>query len=108
MTITWDTDAGAPCCAGRIVADDGRDILIQSDRDWPGVAETFGWSMRSVQFLYADGHDNGCHHAYTDGSLNCGCGVSVHEFIRAAGEYLDGADGATADDPGYFGEGGAP
>lgn len=27
-----------------IVADDGRDVLIQSDTDYPGLAMTFGWS----------------------------------------------------------------
>lgn len=27
-----------------IIADDGRDLLIQSDWDYPGVARTFGWN----------------------------------------------------------------
>lgn len=27
-----------------IVADDGRDILVQTDYDYPGLALAFGWS----------------------------------------------------------------
>jgi len=27
-----------------VVADDGRDLLVQNDYDYPGLATTFGWS----------------------------------------------------------------
>ncbi len=130
MTILWDTDCNAPCCAGRIVADNGRDILIQTDWDWPGIASTFGWSVRDIQrcpscaeLVSADtpGPNHGryicpncdlehtpCDHDGTDGTVDCpDCALSASEFISAAGEYLDSADGASADDPGYFAEGGA-
>lgn len=126
MLVHWDTDAGAPCCAGRIVADDGRDVLVQTDWDHPGVASTFGWSVRDVQrcrqcggapddtfdcVIYCadcDRHTVICEHTGTDGTVDCpDCGIGASEFIRAAGEYLDSADGASADDPGYFAEGGA-
>jgi len=121
MTIHWDADCNAPCCAGRIVADNGRDVLIQTDWDWPGLASTFGWSVRYVQRCAecgsepdsADGAETHCDdcdteypvcdHDGTDGTVDCpDCGVSASAFICAAGEYLDGADGASADDPGYF------
>ncbi len=32
-----------------IVAEDGRDILVQTDFDYPGFASTFGWSVHNVQ-----------------------------------------------------------
>jgi predicted RNA-binding Zn-ribbon protein involved in translation (DUF1610 family) len=32
-----------------VVNDDGRDILIQTDWDYPGTANTFGWSTAVVQ-----------------------------------------------------------
>ncbi len=47
--ITWNTDVNAPCCPGEIVNDDGRRVLVQTDWDYPGVADTFGWSLREVQ-----------------------------------------------------------
>lgn len=47
--ITWDTDVNAPCCPGQIVNDDGRTVLVQADWDYPGVASTFGWSVRDAQ-----------------------------------------------------------
>lgn len=62
-----------------IVADDGRDILVQSDWDYPGVARTFGWSWEGDDADYSG-------------------------EIAAAAEYLDDNIGATAEDPGYFGE----
>ena len=121
MTSHWDADCNAPCCAGRIIADNGRDILIQTDWDWPGLASTFGWSVRYVQRCAecgsepdsADGAEAPCDdcdtetaicsHDGTDGTVDCSaCGVSVSEFISAAGDFLDGVDGAVADDPGYF------
>lgn len=101
MGITWDTDANAPGCAGRIVNDnDGRDILVQTDWDYPGTASTFGWNMGDVR------NKNGpCDHRGTDGTVDCpDCGVTASEFIAAAGAWLSENDGATADDPGYFNE----
>lgn len=141
MRITWNADVNAPGCLGEIVADDGRTVLVQTDWDYPGVARTFGWDMRSVQpehvtepFLAdedtglltcrACGHghlpcelDNGrcatcldvpevreCPHVFSDGTIDCPCGVKASDFIAAAREYLGDHDGATAKDPGYFTE----
>jgi hypothetical protein len=50
MAIYWNTDVNAPCCPGEIVDDEtGKSILIQTDWDYPCVANTFGWSTTSVQ-----------------------------------------------------------
>lgn len=38
----------APGCL-KIVADNGQDLLIQTDWDYPGIASTFGWSIGEVQ-----------------------------------------------------------
>ena len=118
--IHFDTDCNAPCCPGQIVNADGQSILVQIDWDYPGTASTFGWDIRTVQRCphcggapdSADGAHGECDdcdqlfplcdHDDTDGTVDCGCGVTAGQFIEAAAEFLDGADGATADDPGYF------
>lgn len=122
MRITWTTDCDAPCCPGMIVADDGREILVQSDWDYPGTADTFGWSARSIQRCRQCGHvatdvdcgrlwecpecghgGEACDHGPTDGTVDCPlCGVSAGDFITAAGDWLRDNDGAETDDPGYF------
>ena len=127
--ITWNTDVSAPCCPGEILAEDGRSILVQTDRDYPSVAQSFGWSLRNVQWELCDcgepldwpitpqagdpiGTDGicdcgkrypQCDHNGTDGTVDCeDCGLTATDFISAAGEWLAGNDGLTADDPGYF------
>ena len=127
MQITWNTDVNAPCCPGEILADDGRSVLVQIDWDFPGVAQTFGWNLRSVQRETCDqcgeemswsigvdgaachglcpecGDDEPCDHDGTDGTIDCpACGMSATAFISAACDWLDDNDGATAEDPGYF------
>ena len=98
-----------------IVADDGRDRLIQLDWDYPGVAESFGWSIGKIQ---AHCHHNAsteeccpcpndcefaCDHSGTDGTVRCDeCGLTATDFINAAREWLDDNIGAVAADPGYF------
>lgn len=113
--ITWNTEVNAPC-AGEILNDDGRSILVQTDWDYPGVASTFGWSTYDVQPARPDDDDDpdslasvfpcstvGCDHPNTDGTVDCKrCGVTASQFISAAAEWLADNDGATADDPGYF------
>ena len=87
----------APCCL-RIVAADGRDLLIQTDWDWPGIAATFGWRLAEVQ---REGCQ--CEHDGTDGTIACpACGLTAGDFITSAREWLDANDGAIAEDPGYF------
>lgn len=100
MLISWNTNTNAPGCIGEIVSADGSEsILVMTDWDWPGVASTFGWSLRDLRL---DGYPP-CEHAGTDGTIDCPeCGMPTHEFIVAAGAWLSDHDGATADDPGYF------
>lgn len=129
MTITWNTDVNAPCCPGEIVNDDGRTLLIQTDWDCPGTAQTFGWSLTMVQRcpkcdkahtscdgdeFCCDGCDGEedqdadmmhdcCDHDSTDGTVPCKtCGLQPGDFMSAAYDWLKDNDGATADDPGYF------
>ena len=132
MKIKWNTNVNAPCCPGEIVAADGRTRLIQTDWDFPHVAETFDWSKEWVQkcsrktcghvHLFApEPHDDGlgdtytcpkcknrkakvCNHDGTDGTIACGCGVTPTDFIASAREWLEDEEnnGAEAEDPGYF------
>ena len=96
--IIWNTEVNAPCCPGEIVNDNGDSILIQTDWDYPGTANTFGWSLREVQ---REGGD--CDHSGTDGTVDCHeCGVSASDFISAASDWLYDNDGVVAEDPGYF------
>lgn len=49
LTITLDSNpSDAPCCI-KVLASDGRDMLVQTDWDYPGIARTFGWDMAEVQ-----------------------------------------------------------
>lgn len=128
--ITRNTNCNAPGCLGMIEHPDGRTVLVQTDWDYPGVASTFGWSLALVQRaphyccgeeapcddpactectaareLAAEIEECGpCDHDRTDGTIDCpDCGVTAGEFISAAADWLSENDGATADDPGYFG-----
>jgi hypothetical protein len=69
-------------------ADDGREILIQTDWDFPGVASTFGWSP--------------CECGRTDGTVDCPH-RAASAMIAEAAQYLDDHVGESVDDPGYFG-----
>lgn len=64
-----------------IKAEDGRDLLIQTDWDRPSVASTFGWRGKFSKKKY-------------------GTGPSAE--IHAATDWLDDNIDAEADDPGYF------
>jgi hypothetical protein len=109
MRITLEANpSDAPCCV-KIIAEDGRGILIQTDRDFPGIASNFGWNLVKVQ---APGHGYGsdyyrptCEHRASDGTVNCPeCGVTASDFICSARQWIDDNDGAEAEDPGYFNE----
>jgi hypothetical protein len=70
--------------------------LVQSDWDYPGIAEDLGWHRTRVQVgphrevrELARRSRVGCQHAHTDGTVDCPCGVTASDFIRAAGRYLD-------------------
>ena len=100
--IMWNTDVNAPCCPGEIVDQEtGKTVLVQTDWDYPGVASTFGWSLRDVQ---QPDRDEPCNHDRIDGTVDCeDCGLTASDFIGAAEEWLSDNDGVEADDPGYFG-----
>jgi hypothetical protein len=69
-----------------IRAEDGRDILVQNDFDFPGLASTFGWSP--------------CPCGATDGTVDCDHRMAEEMIADARGFLTDHGD--TADDPGYF------
>ncbi len=83
MRITLHDDFGTFL----LVAEDGRDLLIQTDFDFPGVASTFGWSP--------------CSCGTTDGTVDCDH-RSATEMIADACDFLRAHAGDTTDDPGYF------
>lgn len=100
--ITLSRDTG-PMRYPLIVNDDGRDILVQADQDFPGVASSFGWYIGNVEESTPHAYSLPCEHRGTDGTIDCaGCGTVASEFIAAAAEFLADNVGATADDPGYF------
>ena len=71
-----------------LVADDGREVLIQSDWDFPSIASTFGWVP--------------CECGHTDGTVDC-LHKTTSIMIAEAAEYLGDYVGETVEDPGYFG-----
>jgi hypothetical protein len=106
MKITLNSNPKeAPGCL-LIINENGDTLLIQTDWEWPGVANAFGWNMLSVQRDYSQLCNKGkslvCEHRHTDGTVDCpDCGVKVREFIASARQWLDENDGAETDDPGY-------
>jgi len=84
MRITLlEGDFGTFLVRGR----DGREILVQTDWDFPGVAGTFGWCP--------------CSCGATDGTVNCDH-RTADDMISDARAFLRERLGSTADDPGYF------
>jgi hypothetical protein len=73
-------------------------VLVQTDWDFPGTAASFGWDITKLQKI---GQPK-CDHDGTDGTVDCGCGITASEFIDNARDFLDDHEGATAKDPGYF------
>ena len=74
--------------------------LIQTDWDYPGLATTFLWNKARVR------ENEKCEHDGTDGTIDCPCGVTAHQFIEAARTYLDHCveNAVVVEDPGYFSE----
>jgi hypothetical protein len=70
-----------------VTAESGRDVLVQADWDFPGLASMFGWCP--------------CPCGATDGTIDCDH-KTVSEMIVSARDYLTAHVGDTADDPGYF------
>lgn len=71
-----------------LVNDDGRDILIQTDYEYPAVASLFGWSPCEE-----------CRE--TDGTIDCRH-KTASTMISEAAEFLDDHIGESVEDPGYF------
>lgn len=80
-------------CALICECNDGRDLLIQTDWDYPGFASTFGWSP-------CVGCDCRCE-GTTDGTVDCDK-RTAGDMIQEAYEYLLEHEGEWVDDPGYF------
>jgi hypothetical protein len=61
-----------------------KSIIFQIDWDYPGLASSLGWNMRTA-------HKRGCEEfRSTDGTVTCpGCGRSAGHFIEKAQEWLD-------------------
>lgn len=77
--------AGTLC----IIYHDSEATVIDDDWRAPAVARDFGWDIRSVQ---KDGKN--CEHAATDGTSTCeACGITSHEFVSAATQWIDDNDG---------------
>lgn len=72
----------------RLVAEDGRDRLIQTDWDRPSIASNLGWKPCSE----CDA---------TDGTVDC-IHRTASEMIADATDFLDDHEGESFDDPGYF------
>ena len=68
--------------------DDNQSVLIQTDWDYPSVAQSFGWSGL-------------CRCGFSDGTIDC-VDATASQHIAAARAWLDANIGATAEDPGYF------
>jgi len=77
----------ADCGTFLLHAQDGRTILVQTDWDFPGVAESFGWSPPTGTTIDPTGN-------LTED------GLSV--VIGDARDFLHERACSTADDPGYF------
>ncbi len=71
----------------------GKDILVQSDWEYPGVASSFGYSPCKDCKADCKGE--------TDGTIDCKR-RKVTEMISEACEFLTDNVGESADDPGYF------
>lgn len=121
MKITLEYGGSyAPCCyivckvrrlpSGSLdwdETDERGTVLVQTDWDYPGIAQTFGWSLRKVQRKAHHGRHGKCDHAFTDGTVTCPeCGVSASAFISSAARFLDSiaGTGKLVEDPGYFAE----
>ena len=110
----------APGCV-LLAGHNGKSALIQTDWDFPSVASSFGFSLRSVQkcdicgAITGDHHNvvvkycreceknvgHICAHSGTDGTVDCACGVTASRFIFEARRFIDDNDGKVCENPGY-------
>lgn len=79
--------------------DEENTILVQTDWDFPGLASTFGWSVKNFQL----DPQKPCEHPHTDGTVKCElCGAMPGDFISSARDWLENNEGKKVEDPGYF------
>ena len=76
-----------------IVHDDGRDLYVQSDWEYPGAAMTFGWNPCAKCRRSCKGA--------SDGTISC-ARRTAGEHIASAQTWLDNHLGKRVEDPGYF------
>jgi len=76
-----------------ILHDDGRDLIIESDAYYCGLAMTFGWSPCAKCRRSCKGA--------SDGTISCDR-RTAEKHIATAQEYLDAHIGKRVADPGYF------
>lgn len=74
-------------CAYLVTEADGSTDLVQTDWEYPSLAERLGWRLQDVQ---QDDSDILCDHGSTDGTVDCSeCGLTPGDFITSAMEYID-------------------
>lgn len=73
-------------CAYLVTEEDGSTELVQTDWEYPALAERLGWRLQDVQ----QEEDEPCDHSGTDGTITCQeCGLTAGDFIASAMEYID-------------------
>ena len=85
----------APCAFlivqdGADICDESRTVLVQSDWDWPAIAQRMQWDMRAVQVQGSGYYGfNPCDHDGTDGTVACpDCNLTAAAFIGAAHDHI--------------------
>jgi hypothetical protein len=78
-----------PCGAYLLysVENNSRNVLVQTDWDFPGLASSFGWRP--------------CRCGKTDGTVDCSH-KTASQMIAEATSWLDAHVGDITEDPGYF------
>src|SRR3990172_2650861 len=88
--VTYERARGVPGYVIYASGDPDISTLVQFDRDYPGVAASFGWCIRDVQVQQARYYGVACDHSGTDGTVQCpDCGLLPVTFITSAAAYLD-------------------
>lgn len=77
--------------------------FVQSDWNYPSLAQSCGWSLREVN------KQRECEHGGTDGTIDCPeCNTKVTEFLSAAYDWLAANDGSTFEVHDYGNNAAAP
>ena len=87
MKVTLDACADDVPCGFKVIAEDGREAIFQSDWDFPSLASTFGYCP--------------CECGRTDGTVDCKHKTAT-QMISEAYDFILDHDGEEVEDPGYF------